>query len=96
MAKPRVHDATQGAVRRRLLRPLRAAVLVALLLGAALPGAIADSGSRDGAQPDAPTYEERAKAEKTSRSRYRRLEVASAILIIAAGSAAILWVIRRR
>jgi len=42
------------------------------------------------------TYEDRATAEKMSRSRYRDLEVASLVVILVAGGAAILWAIRRR
>lgn len=42
------------------------------------------------------TYEDRATAEKMSRSRYRDLEVASLVIIIVAGGAAILWAVRRR
>ena len=42
------------------------------------------------------TYEMRQVAEKTSRSRYRVLEIASLVLILGAGGAAILWAIRRK
>ena len=42
------------------------------------------------------TLQERQAAEKTSRSRYRNLEVASLVLIVAVGGAAILWAVRRR
>ncbi len=41
-------------------------------------------------------YEERKAAEKSTRSRFRRLEVASLVLILAAGGAAIYWVVRRK
>jgi hypothetical protein len=41
-------------------------------------------------------YKERAAAEQNSRSRYRRLEWASLVLILAAGGAAIFWAVRRR
>lgn len=44
----------------------------------------------------ASTFEERQAAEKTSRSRYRDLEVASLVLIVAVGGGAILWAVRRR
>jgi hypothetical protein len=44
----------------------------------------------------AKAYEERKEAEKTTRSRFRRLEVASLVLILAAGGAAIFWVVRRK
>jgi hypothetical protein len=42
------------------------------------------------------TYEDRATAERMSRSRYRDLEVASLVVILVAGGAAILWAVRRR
>ena len=41
-------------------------------------------------------YEERSAAEKHTRSRFRRLEWASLVLILAAGGAAIYWVVRRK
>lgn len=44
----------------------------------------------------ATVYRERADAEKSTRSRFRRLEWASLVLILAAGGAAILWVVRRK
>ncbi|HEY7585527.1 MAG TPA: hypothetical protein VH866_03355 [Candidatus Deferrimicrobiaceae bacterium] len=43
-----------------------------------------------------PTYKERSEAEKTSRSRYRYLEVASLVLIVVVGGAAILWAVRKK
>ena len=42
------------------------------------------------------TFEDRATAEKMSRSRYRNLEVASLVVILVAGGVAILWAVRRR
>jgi hypothetical protein len=42
------------------------------------------------------TYEDRATAERMSRSRYRDLEVASLVVILVAGGAAILWAVRRK
>ena len=41
-------------------------------------------------------YKERSAAEKHTRSRFRRLEWASLVLILAAGGGAIYWVIRRK
>jgi hypothetical protein len=100
MAKPTAPDTTRGTGRqglllRGLLRPFGTTVL-ALLLLAALPAPLPGAETRDDALLVASTYEQRASAEKRSRSRYRRLEVASAVVIIAAGGAAILWVIRRK
>ena len=42
------------------------------------------------------TFEDRAEAERVSRSRYRDLEVASLVIIVVAGAGAILWAVRRR
>jgi hypothetical protein len=41
-------------------------------------------------------YQERANAEHNTRTRYRRLEWASLVLILAAGGVAIFWAVRRR
>ncbi|MGB7972707.1 MAG: hypothetical protein WCF31_12160 [Candidatus Deferrimicrobiaceae bacterium] len=41
-------------------------------------------------------YQERTSAEHNTRTRYRRLEWASLVLILAAGGAAIFWVVRRK
>lgn len=66
------------------------ATLLALALLLSLPSfAAADNGQ-------AKTYEDRATAEKMSRSRYRNLEVASLVVILVAGGAAILWAVRRK
>lgn len=42
------------------------------------------------------TFEERAAAERMTRSRYRNLEVASLVVILAAGGGAIYWALSRR
>jgi hypothetical protein len=42
------------------------------------------------------SYEERATAEQSTRSLFRRLEVGSLVLILVAGGAAILWAVRRK
>jgi hypothetical protein len=66
------------------------ALLLALCLLLCLPSSAATDNSMAG------TYEDRAIAEKMSRSRYRDLEVASLVVILVAGGAAILWAVRRR
>ncbi|MGB7629484.1 MAG: hypothetical protein WBM29_00220 [Candidatus Deferrimicrobium sp.] len=66
------------------------ALLLALCLFFALPSSAATDNGK------AATYEDRAIAEKMSRSRYRDLEVASLVVILIAGGAAILWAVRRR
>lgn len=66
------------------------ALLFALFLVFSVPSyAVTDNG-RTG------SYEDRAAAEKMSRSRYRGLEVASLVVILVAGAGAILWAVRRR
>jgi hypothetical protein len=67
-----------------------ATVLLALCLLLA-PPILAASESIGGM-----TFEDRAAAEKMSRSRYRDLEVASLVIIVIAGAGAILWAVRRR
>jgi uncharacterized membrane protein len=66
------------------------ALLLALCLLFSLPSFAATDDAKGG------TYEDRAIAEKMSRSRYRNLEVASLVVILVAGGAAFLWAVRRR
>lgn len=66
------------------------ALLLALCLLCSLPSYAATDSGKPG------TYEDRATAERMSRSRYRDLEVASLVVILIAGGAAILWAVRRR
>lgn len=68
--------------------------LSALLLALCLLFSLPSSADTDNGK--AATYENRATAEKMSRSRYRDLEVASLVVILVAGGAAILWAVRRR
>ncbi len=68
--------------------------LSALLLALCLLFSLQSSAAMDNG--NAGTYEDRATAEKMSRSRYRNLEVASLVVILVAGGAAILWAVRRR
>ena len=73
----------------RVGRPL-SALIFALCLLFSLPAAAATDNGKGG------LYEDRATKEKMSRSRYRDLEVASLVVILVAGGAAIFWAIRRR
>lgn len=72
-----------------------ALIAILLCLALAVPPVLAD-GSDNSRRGGASTYEERAAAEKMSRSRYRDLEVASLVLIVIVGGAAILWAVRRK
>jgi hypothetical protein len=69
---------------------------LALLLALVLWAPPDLQGATDNARHGAATYEERAAAEKMSRSRYRSLEVASLVLILVVGGAAILWATRKK
>jgi len=66
------------------------ALLLALSMLFPLPSHAATDTGKTG------TYEDRATAEKVSRSRYRNLEVASLVVIVVGGGAVILWAVRRR
>ena len=79
--KPRPGRETPGALPTLFLA-------LALLLAAPAPAAT-DNGK-------AATFEDRAAAERMSRSRYRNLEVASLVVILVAGAGAVLWTVRRR
>jgi hypothetical protein len=68
--------------------------LSALLLALCLLFPLSSSATTDDGK--AGTYEDRAIAERMSRSRYRDLEVASLVVILVAGGAAILWAVRRK
>ncbi|MHB1011672.1 MAG: hypothetical protein ACYC37_01985 [Desulfobacteria bacterium] len=74
----------------RALPALLLALCLFLCLFLSLPSFAATDNGKAG------TYEDRATAEKMSRSRYRDLEVASLVVILVAGGAAILWAVRRR
>jgi protein-S-isoprenylcysteine O-methyltransferase Ste14 len=63
--------------------------LAICLLLAILPVAAADSGRET-------TFEDRAAEEKATRSSYRKLEVASLVIIFAAGAGVAYWAVRRR
>jgi uncharacterized BrkB/YihY/UPF0761 family membrane protein len=85
-------NAVPGPRRKRVLR----AALASLLLLLSLMTAASYPVRADNVIGKAGAYKERAAAEKTTRSRFRRLEVASLVLILAAGGAAIFWVVRRK
>jgi hypothetical protein len=65
-------------------------LILSLLAAPSLPVHADDAGNR------AAAYQERAEAEKDTRTRFRRLEVASLVFILLAGGAAIIWAVRRK
>ncbi|MCL5884228.1 MAG: hypothetical protein M1377_02590 [Deltaproteobacteria bacterium] len=71
-------------------------LLAALVLFLALVPLSPSRALPDNGALPRPGYEQRASAEKESRSRYRLLEWTSIVLILAGGGGAILWTIRRR
>lgn len=85
-------DGNRGGRRARFLRATALALL--LLFAPLLPAT--GSGHADNSASGGGSYEHRAAAEKSARSRFRRLEVASFLFILACGGAAILWTIRRK
>lgn len=89
MERSRKHDKCPTPAGRGGRRALSALLLSLALLLSQPATAATDVG-------DTATYEDRATAEKMSRSRYRDLEVASLVVILLAGGAAILWAVRRR
>jgi hypothetical protein len=89
MERSRLHDQCTILAGSGAGRALSALLLALCLLISQPSSAATDNGN-------AGTYEDRATAEKMSRSRYRDLEVASLVIILVAGGAAILWAVRRR
>jgi hypothetical protein len=79
--------------RRRRARMVAITLLVLFLSIMTAPSLAACADNVPGG---ARAYEERSAAEKNTRSRFRRLEWASLVLILAAGGGAIYWVIRRK
>jgi len=80
----------RGALAGYVLATALPALFIAFSLLLLSPAAAATDNSKAG------TFEERAAAERMSRSRYRNLEVASLVVILAAGGGAIYWAISRR
>jgi len=75
---------------------VRGAAFTLLLLLLSLVAAPSLPVHADNVEGGATAYKERAAAEKDTRSRFRRLEVASLVLILVAGGGAIIWAIRRK
>ncbi|HBX43768.1 MAG TPA: hypothetical protein DEH27_08300 [Deltaproteobacteria bacterium] len=75
---------------------MRGAAFTLLLLLLSLMAAPSLPVHADNVGGGATAYKERAAAEKDTRSRFRRLEVASLVLILVAGGGAIIWAIRRK
>ncbi|MGE5188659.1 MAG: hypothetical protein ACM3NF_01240 [Gemmatimonadota bacterium] len=75
-------------------RRLGTILLSLLLLLPALPPAC--PAAADNVPGGTATYEQRAAAERASRSRYRDLEVGSLVFILLAGGGILFWALRRR
>ncbi|HEY3490609.1 MAG TPA: hypothetical protein VGK27_10890 [Candidatus Deferrimicrobiaceae bacterium] len=68
-----------------------------LMLGFALTASAAPLPVPDNLDASSPAaFEQRRAVEKASRSRYRDLEIASLVLILAAGGVAVWWTLRRK
>ena len=77
------------------MRPRLRTILLSLLL--LLPSPLPVSASpADNVPAGAGAFEQRAAAEKATRSRYRDLEVGSLVIILVAGGAILFWAIRRK
>jgi hypothetical protein len=85
-----------GRIRRVGGSRRRIAPVVAFLLFLATLIPLASASFGGDAATETHSFERRAVAERTSRSRFRRLEVASLVLIIVCGGAVTLWAIRRK
>jgi len=72
------------------------ASIAALLLCLALLAPAGPVFPAGGSGTDTRSFAQRAEAERSSRSRFRRLEVASLVLILVCGGAVVLWAIRRK
>jgi len=70
--------------------------VAALLLCLALLVPAAPVFAAGGSGTDVRSFEQRAEVERSSRSRFRRLEVASLVLILVCGGAVVLWAVRRK
>ena len=77
------------------MRPPLRTILLSLLLF--LPSLWpASAFAADNVPAETGTFEQRAAAEKESRSRYRDLEVASLVFILLAGGGILFWAVRRK
>ncbi len=77
------------------MRPPLRTILLSLLLF--LPTLWpASASAADNVPAGAGTFEQRAAAEKQSRSRYRDLEIGSLIFILVAGGGILVWAVRRK
>ncbi len=77
------------------MRPrLRTILLSLLLFLPSLPPVSAPA--TDNVPAGAGTFEQRAAAEKATRSRYRNLEVGSLVFILVAGGGILFWAVRRK
>jgi len=77
------------------MRPCLRTILLSILL--LLPSILPLSARAADNVPAGPgTFEQRAAAEKETRSRYRDLEVGSLVFILVAGGGILFWAVRRK
>lgn len=77
------------------MKPRLRTILLSILLF--LPSLLPVSASAADNVPAGPaTFEQRAAAEKETRSRYRDLEVGSLVFILVAGGGILFWALRRK
>lgn len=77
------------------MRPRLRTIVLSLLLLLSSP-APDSARAADNVSAGAGTFEQRAAAEKATRSRYRDLEVGSLIFILVAGGGILFWAVRRK
>ena len=77
------------------MRPRLRTLLLSLLLLLPSPAPISALGA-DNVPAGGGTFEQRAAAEKATRSRYRDLEVGSLVFILVAGGGILFWAVRRK
>ncbi len=77
------------------MRPALRTIVLCLLLCLPSPG-FPFALAADNVPAGPGTFQQRAAAEKESRSRYRDLEVGSLIFILVAGGGILFWAVRRK
>ncbi len=77
------------------MRPRLRTLLFSILLFLPVLAPVSARGA-DNVPASGATFEQRAAAEKATRSRYRDLEVGSLVFILVAGGGILFWAVRRK